>query len=101
MVADIGVDDGINAAQFALSKLWVDKENCREWIKSMKNYVREWDDKRGSYKDVPYHNWASHGADEFRYAAVCESQMSNEMFNMHRPFHDATIEIYNHGIIRE
>ena len=31
----------------------------------MKNYCREWDEKRGSYKDIPYHNWASHGADAF------------------------------------
>jgi len=58
LVPDIHIDDGINAGQVMLSQLWVDKENNKEWIKSMKNYCREWDDKRGSYKDIPYHNWA-------------------------------------------
>ncbi len=88
IVPDIGVSDGINASKLVLSRLWVDKENCKEWVKAMKNYVREWDDKRGMYKDVPYHNWASHGADEWRYAALSEKYMTNdvaekqkEMFN--------------------
>src|SRR3990167_4848862 len=67
IVPDISVEDGINAGQVTLSQLFVDKENCKEWLKSIKNYCREWDDKRGMYKDIPNHNWASHGADEFRY----------------------------------
>lgn len=78
IVPDMSVDNGINAATMALSHTWVDKESCGLWIKSMKNYVREWDDKRGMYKDTPFHNWASHGADEFRYAAIVEDQMTSE-----------------------
>jgi len=27
----------------------------------------------------PYHDWTSHGADEYRYAAVAEDQMTNAM----------------------
>ena len=53
IVPDISIDDGINAAQVTLSQLWVDKENCKEWLRAMKNYCREWDDKRGAYKDIP------------------------------------------------
>ena len=30
------------------------------------------------FKDNPLHDWTSHGADEFRYAAVVEGRMSNE-----------------------
>lgn len=98
MVPDIGIDDGISAAQLALSTLLVDKENNKEWLRSMKNYCREWDEKRGAYKDIPYHNWASHDADEFRYAAVVSDKMTNDIFHTgQRPFRDVTIEIYNHG----
>lgn len=99
MVPDVSIDDGINAAQMTLSNLWVDKENCKEWLRSMKNYVREWDERRGAYKDIPFHNWASHGADEFRYAAIVEKQMTNDIFNINqRPWYDKTIEIYNQGM---
>lgn len=98
MVPDISIDDGINAAQVTLSQLWVDKENCKEWLRSMKNYCREWDDKRGSYKDIPFHNWASHGADEFRYASIVADKMSNDIMNlMNRPFYDKMVDIYNNG----
>ena len=102
MVPDLSIDDGINAAQMTLSNLWVDKENCKEWIRAMKNYVREWDEKRGSYKDIPYHNWASHGADEFRYASLVANQMTNDIFNnLQRPFRDTMIDIYNQGSLPE
>lgn len=76
VVSDLSVEDGINASKVVLSTLWVDKDKCKEWVKAMKNYVREWDDKRGMYKDIPYHNWASHGADEFRYAAISVDHMN-------------------------
>ena len=33
---------------------------------------------RGDFKRDPYHNWASHQADQFRYAAVVEDKMTNE-----------------------
>lgn len=98
MVDNIPIEDGINAAQVTLSQLWVDKEKCKEWLKSMKNYCREWDDKKGMYKDIPYHNWASHGADEFRYAAIVADKMLNDIMNMmNRPFYDKTIDIWNGG----
>lgn len=98
MVPDISVEDGINAAQVTLGTMLVDKVKCKEWIKAMKNYCREWDDKRGTYKDVPYHNWASHGADEFRYASLVTSKMVNDISNYTgRPFTDQMVDIYEKG----
>ena len=92
MVPDIHVDDGINAAQVTLAQLFVDKEHNKEWIRAMRNYIREWDDKRGAYKDIPYHNWASHFADEFRYASLVEKKMTNDSMIRNRPFYDKTDE---------
>lgn len=88
IVPDIAVEDGINAGMLALSKLYVDRDKCAEWIKAMKNYTRQWDDKRGMYIDTPYHNWASHGADEWRYAAISIDQMTDVVkpsVSIHRP----------------
>lgn len=93
---DQSIEDGINAGQITLSKLFVDKENCKEWIKSMKNYCHEWDDKRGMYKNEPLHNWASHGADMWRYASLVADRMINDMISVNSgQFYDKNIEIWN------
>lgn len=91
---DLSIEDGINAANVTLDHLWVDKEKCKDWIVSMKNYGKEWDDKRGMYKDEPLHDKHSHGADEFRYAAIMEKYMTNDNFNINRPFRDRTQEMW-------
>lgn len=79
IVPDLSIEDGINAAKVTLTQLWTDKERCALWLKAMKNYIHEWDDKRGMYKDIAFHNWASHGADEFRYASICVELMTEEI----------------------
>ena len=89
LVPDQTVEDGINAVTVWLDRLDVDKEHCKEWLRAMKNYSREWDEKRGMYKDEPFHNWASHGADMSRYAALSEKQMTNDVFRV-GPFIDHT-----------
>ena len=94
LVEDVSLEDGINAATLVLDKLIVDKENCKKWVLAMKSYGREWDEKRGMYKDEPYHNWASHGADEWRYAALAEKKMTNDSQILNRPFYDETIKIW-------
>lgn len=107
LVPDLPVDDGINAAQVTLGAMLIDKEKCatddtvkkiKSWLTSMKNYSREWDDKRGAYKDIPYHNWASHGADEFRYASIVADKMTNDiMSNVGKTFYDQNEDIYNNA----
>lgn len=92
MAPDQTIEDGINAVGPWLDRLYIDKEKCKEWIKSMKNYGREWDEKRGMYKDEPLHNWASHDADLARYAALSESKMTNEADFVRMPFYDQTNE---------
>lgn len=88
LVPDVSIEDGINAVSIWLDRLDVDKDRCKKWIRSMKSYEREWDEKRGMYKDDPLHNWASHGADMSRYAAQVENKMTNEGPLVKRPFHD-------------
>lgn len=94
VVPDFSIEDGINAVPLWLDRLYVNKETCREWIKSMKNYGHEWDEKRGMYKDEPLHNWASHDADLSRYAALVEKQMTNETFRGPVHFQDDMSDIW-------
>lgn len=90
---DQSLEDGINAVSVWLDRLDINKETCKQFIKSMKAYEREWDEKRGMYKDEPLHNWASHAADMARYAALSEAKMTNDTF-VRRPQYDATESIW-------
>lgn len=95
LVPDVSLEDGINGVPLFLDRLYVHKESNKEWIKSMKAYGREWDEKRGMYKDEPLHNWASHDADETRYAALVENKMTNDTFRPPAHFHDSMIDVWN------
>jgi len=64
------VADGINAARMILPRCWFDKEKCDQGIEALKNYRREYDEKRKVFHDRPLHNWCSHAADAFRYLAL-------------------------------
>jgi hypothetical protein len=96
VVEDVSIEDGINGLSVSLDHWYINKSTCKEFIKSLKAYEHEWDEKRGMYKDEPLHNWASHDADMGRYAAISEKKMLNENFNPHRPFHDQMDDVW-HG----
>ena len=78
VVPKMPVMDRIHRAQMAMSHLWVDDQNNDLWLDAMGQYHYEWDEKRGMFKDDPLHDWTSHFADEFCYAAVSEDLMDNE-----------------------
>lgn len=60
------VNDGINATRRMLGTSVIDPIRCERGLKCLRNYRKEWDEDRGAFRDKPYHNWASHGADSFR-----------------------------------
>ena len=76
----LGIDDGINAVRTIFNRCWFHKTNCKSGIRSLKYYKKEFDEKRNQYKDKPYHNWASDGADSFRYMAVNAERFIGEAF---------------------
>jgi hypothetical protein len=77
-VPNIPIQDGIEAGRRFFSKLWADKTNRKDWLRAIPQYTKEYDEDRHIVKDKPLHDWTSHGADEHRYAAVVEDQMTNE-----------------------
>lgn len=50
-----------------------DSVKCEQGLKALESYRKEWNDKLGVWRDKPLHDWASHGADAFRYFAVYQS----------------------------
>ena len=69
IVPKLSVLDWINSARAILPYCWFDKEKTERWWKCLKNYHKELDEKRQSFK-WPEHDWSSHWADAFRYLAV-------------------------------
>ena len=72
---DVSIDDGINAVRATMFMCHFDAEACSEGIKVLKAYRKEWDDVLGMYKDRPRHDWASHGADAFRYLCLAHRDL--------------------------
>lgn len=75
LARDVSVDDGINAVRATLHMCQFDSEACAEGLKILKAYRKEWDDETGKYKDRPRHDWASHGADAFRYLCLAHRDL--------------------------
>lgn len=72
---DIGEKTGsvindINAARGIFSRCWFDAERCKAGIEALKQYRKEYDEKKSCFKPNPLHDWTSHCADAFRYFAV-------------------------------
>jgi len=53
-----------------MPKCWFDAERCARGIEALKQYRREWDGKRQTWRERPLHDWTSHAADAFRYGAL-------------------------------
>ncbi len=64
------VEDGINAARLLLPRCWFDAAKCKRGLEALRQYRKEWDDKRRAFNDRPLHDWTSHAADAFRYLAL-------------------------------
>jgi len=64
------VDDGIQAARSMINKCWFDANKCEKGIDCLINYTRDWDENGKTWRSRPRHDWASHGADAFRYLAI-------------------------------
>ena len=64
------VVDGIAAVRLIFGRSWFDREKCADGLQALRHYRYERDEQLGAFKRSPLHDWASHGADGFRTAAV-------------------------------
>ena len=70
IVPNLSIDDGINAVRNTIPRCWIDAKKCELGLQALRNYRKEYDDRRQEYKPRPLHDWSSHAADAFRYLAV-------------------------------
>ena len=66
----LSVSDGIDAVRRKLPRCWFDQKRCSSGLKALRSYRREWRQEFNVYAAHPRHDWTSHGADSFRYAAT-------------------------------
>jgi hypothetical protein len=66
----LSVEDGIQAVRRMLPKCWFNMPQVKQGLDCLRNYRREYDEKRNVFYDKPMHDWASHGSDAFRYLAL-------------------------------
>jgi phage terminase large subunit len=64
------VETGINAVRVLFARCWFDADHCADGLDALMNYRRDFNEKLGEFKPAPVHDWASHGADAFRYLAM-------------------------------
>jgi hypothetical protein len=83
VVPNLSIDDGIQALRMRLSNLWIDEEKNKDAIRAIASYRKEFDEKRGVYKNKPLHDWSSHIADMMRYWAVTNHSTHTGTYKIH------------------
>lgn len=72
-VPKLAVQHGIDAARKILPRCVIDQRACFAGIEALRAYSRKYNELTKSFSDEPKHDWASDGADAFRYLAlVCK-----------------------------
>jgi hypothetical protein len=60
------VDEGIEAVRGLLPRCWFDRDKTESGREALKQYHKEFDEDKRTYRDKPDHDWSSHAADAFR-----------------------------------
>lgn len=69
----MGIEDGIHAARMIFPRCYFDEVKCAAGIEALVHYRRDYNGRLGEFKATPVHDWASHGADAFRYLSQSAS----------------------------
>jgi phage terminase large subunit len=70
LVPNAELMDGINAGRKTIPFARFDKKRTGQGLECLRAYRTEWDEKARVFKKTPDHNWASHGADGWRYLSL-------------------------------
>ena len=62
--------EGVNAGRKTIPFARFDAKRCAQGLESLRSYRTERDEKARAFKKTPEHNWASHGADAWRYLSL-------------------------------
>ena len=76
-VPNDSIENGIKAARQTLAQTVFDKDKAAPIVDALKRYRRAINSSTNE-PGAPLHDDASHGADNYRYIALCAEQMTNE-----------------------
>lgn len=80
VVPKLSVDDGIHAAKMVFPSCWFDAQKCARGLEALEHYRRDYNSRLGEFVARPVHDWASHGADAWRYFAVASDKTDTGRF---------------------
>lgn len=66
----ISLMDGIECVRTILPRIYINQKRCKKLIDALRNYRREYDEKRKVYRPTPLHDENSHFADALRYLCL-------------------------------
>ena len=66
----LAVQQGIDAVRLILKSCYINAHSCKDGIEALRAYRRTYDEVNKCFSDKPKHDWASDGADAFRYFAL-------------------------------
>lgn len=69
-VPNVSIMDGIESVRSTLPKIWIDKTKCKDLIRAIRDYRKEYDAKRKIYKTSPLHDSNSDFCDALRYLCL-------------------------------
>jgi phage terminase large subunit len=70
IVPELSVQDGIQATRKMLEVCCIDETKCAVGVEALRQYQREWDEEKKTFRQKPRHDWTSHYADGLRMAAL-------------------------------
>lgn len=67
----VSVADGLQAGRATINAaVFADTPRVSAGVEGLKNYRREWDDERKTFRDTPVKDWAEHIGSAFRYLSL-------------------------------
>lgn len=78
VIPNLRIDDGIEAVRNTLPKCYFDEDKCAHLIEALRQYRKDYDEKRQVFRDRPLHDWTSHPSDAMRYLALGVRQRTDK-----------------------
>lgn len=76
-LARVSVADGLQAARTTINvATFANTERVLEGVEGLKNYRREWDDERKTFRETPVKDWAEHIGSAFRYLGLAWKEVT-------------------------
>lgn len=74
----VSIASGIEAARSIFPNCYFDQEKCADGLHCLRHYRYDVDPETQQYSKNPLHDWASHGADAFRYLAMALREVTKK-----------------------